>query len=194
MREIERSEILDLGAYEQVRDRFRDRVIALKKTRRVAVGEHMTFLFENRDTVLLQIQEMLRTERITREEGIAHEIETYNTMLPGEGELFATLMIEVEDKVERAKLLDALADLRSHVVLDLAGQRVAGEFEMVPGEEEGRLPAVNYVRFRVGPGAAAVLEDEAQAAALVVDHPAYRVRTELSATTRAELARDLAEG
>src|SRR5689334_6801955 len=105
MRPIERSEILGLGPYEQIRDRFRARVIDEKKARRVALGEHLTVVFENRDTVLLQIQEMLRTERITTESAIAHEIETYNELVPAEGELSVTLFVEIPDKETRDRLL-----------------------------------------------------------------------------------------
>jgi len=193
MKKIERSEILDLGAYEDVRERFRRRIIDMKKHRRVAVGDHMTFIFENRDTMLFQIQEMLRVERITSEKGIAHEIETYNSMVPGDGELFATLMIEYADRDERHKMLNELAGLRNHVWLIAGDRRVQGDIELLPGEEEDRLPAVNYVRFEVGAGAAEVLRDAAQRAALQVDHPAYEASTDLPAETRRSLADDLDE-
>ncbi|MGH7294287.1 MAG: DUF3501 family protein, partial [Polyangiaceae bacterium] len=93
MKPIERGEILGLAEYERVREQFRARVIALKKHRRVAVGPKATAVFENRDTVLLQIQEMLRTERITREEAVQHEIDTYNELVPRAGEVSCTLMI-----------------------------------------------------------------------------------------------------
>lgn len=191
MKKVDRSELLDLGAYEQIRPRFLERIIRSKKSRRVAVGDHMTFVFENRDTVLFQIQEMLRAERITSERGIAHELETYNSMVPGDGELFATLLIEYDDKEERARALDAMADLKKHVFVELDGRDVPAEFEALPGEEEGRLPAVNYVRFRVGPDARAIVADRDKSVALVVRHPAYQARADLSPATRAELAADL---
>lgn len=191
MKKVDRSELLDLGAYEQIRPRFLERIIRSKKSRRVAVGDHMTFVFENRDTVLFQIQEMLRAERITSERGIAHELETYNSMVPGDGELFATLLIEYDDKEERARALDAMADLKKHVFVELDGRDVPAEFEALPGEEEGRLPAVNYVRFRVGPDARAIVGDRDKSVALVVRHPAYQARADLSPATRAELAADL---
>lgn len=88
MKPIERGEVLGIAEYEKIREHFRERVIGEKKLRRVQLGPKATALFENRDTVLLQIQEMLRTERITREAAILHEIETYNQLLPGNDELF----------------------------------------------------------------------------------------------------------
>lgn len=192
MKKIERSEILDLGAYETIRDRFRQRIIEMKKHRRIAVGDHMTFIFENRDTVLFQIQEMLRVERITSEKGIAHEIETYNSMVPGKGELFATLMVEYEDREERHRMLGELAGLRNHLRVRVGDKPVAGDIELLPGEEEDRLPAVNYVRFEVGDVAAA-LRDETQRAAVEVDHPSYQATAELPMATRKALADDLDE-
>src|SRR5262245_2072838 len=98
MKPIERGEVLGLAEYESIRDRFRARVIEEKKARRVALGPNATCVFENRDTALMQIQEMLRTERITREAAILHEIETYNQLVPGDHELSATVLIEIDDK------------------------------------------------------------------------------------------------
>ena len=147
MRKVQRSEILDLGAYEQLRDRFLKRIIADKRHRRVSVGDHMTFIFENRDT----------------------------------------------DKDERARMLAALHDLKQHVFLVLGDRRVPGAFELLPGEEDTRLPAVNYVRFTPGAEAAHALRDGSTRAALGVDHPAYNEATELDADIRAQLAADLEE-
>jgi hypothetical protein len=193
MRKVERAEILDLPTYEGIRDRFRGRIIALKKRRRVAAGPHMTLVFENRDTMLFQIQEMLRTERITREPGIAHEIETYNDLVPDQDELSATLFIEYDDKEERAAMLRKLADLRGHVHLQLGDVRCTARFSRVDGEEEGRLPAVNYLRFPVPASAARALVQPMSVRQVVVDHPAYGATAELAPATCRELATDLAE-
>src|ERR1700690_404179 len=107
MRPIERGEILGLAEYEQLREPFRTRVIAQKKRRRVQVGPKASAVFENRDTVLLQIQEMLRTERITRPGAVQHEIDTYNENVPGDDELSCTVMIEIPDTDERERFLQA---------------------------------------------------------------------------------------
>ena len=82
MRKVERGELLGLAEYEQIRPQFRSRIIAEKTERRLVAGE-VSVTFENHDTVLFQIQEMLRTERITKEAAIDHEIETYNELVPG---------------------------------------------------------------------------------------------------------------
>lgn len=190
MKRVERSEILDLGAYEQVRPRYLDRIITMKKNRRVAVGEHMTFIFENHDTVLFQIQEMVRTERMTRDAAIQDEIDTYNELVPGEGELFATLMIEYEPEGRRESL-DRLRGLGDHVVMHVGNREAKAVFEPLPGEEPGRVPSISYLRFVVGADAAKALRDASQTAALEVTHPSYQARTDLPAAVRTELASDL---
>ena len=164
MNAVDRSELLVLGEYEKIRTRFRGRIIALKKRRRVGVGNHLTFVFENHDTVLLQIQEMLRTERITAEKGIAHELSTYNELVPGDGELSATLMIEYDDSAERSAALDAFADLSDHMALEVDGELYPARFRPLPGEEEGRLPAVNYLSFEPGRSASSAISERPPAA------------------------------
>ena len=96
MKPIERSELLGLAEYEKVREHFRGRIIAEKRARRVALGPNASCVFENRDTALMQIQEMLRTERITRPAAIDHEVETYNQLVPGDHELSATVLVEID--------------------------------------------------------------------------------------------------
>jgi hypothetical protein len=148
----------------------------------------MTFVFENHDTVLLQIQEMLRTERISAEKAVLHELETYNELVPGEGELSATLLIEYEEQDERRAALDAFADLEGHVFLDVNGESYPARFRPLPGEEPGRLPAVNYVSFSVGRSVAAALR---KGGTLAVRHPHYDHSVTLAAGAAAELADDL---
>src|SRR5215212_2686297 len=98
MKKVELAEILNIAEYEKVRQDFRKRIIELKKKRRVAVGPNVTFVFENHDTVLSQIQEMVRAERLVHDEAIQHEIDTYNQLLPEADELAATMFIELPDQ------------------------------------------------------------------------------------------------
>ena len=191
MKKVERQELLDLGAYEQVRPHFRGRVIEHKRHRRVSVGEHMTFVFENHDTVLLQIQEMLRTERITDERAIAHELETYNELVPTPGNLSATQLIEYDDSDERARMLERFASLRTAVQLRIGDDVFVARFATHFGEEMERLPAVNYLSFEVGTQHAARLLDPSVAVRVEITHPDYPMSVELDRATRAELAADL---
>lgn len=191
MKKVERSELLNLGEYEQIRERFRQRVIALKKRRRIALGRHMSLVFENHDTVLLQVQEMLRTERISDERAIAHELETYNELIADEGCVSGTLFIEYDDPEPRRVMLERLATLRQALHLSVGDRKVTARFATHFGEEMHRIPAVNYVVFEPGKQAAAALRDPAVPAALEVAHPDYEVRVELPPELRDELADDL---
>lgn len=192
MKKVDRSELLDLGAYEQIRERFRARIIEDKKHRRLAVGPHMTLIWENRDTVLFQIQEMLRTERITQATAIQHELDTYNELVPAEGQLSATLMIEYDDAAERRVALDRLATVRNEMTIAIGPRSVTAAFRDQPGEEPDRLPAVNYVTFDVGDVADA-LEKEHERAMVRVANAYYQAEAVLSTNMRRALAADLRE-
>ena len=191
MRKVERSELLDLGAYEQIRERFRNRVIAAKQIRRLQLGPHMSLVFENHDTVLLQIQEMLRTERITDERAIKHELDTYNELLPPAGRLSATLFIEYDDPAQRSEMLRRFASLREQVIMRVGDVHSRASFSVHFGEELDRLPAVNYLTFELDADAPARLLDPGTTATLMVDHPDYAVSIALGSALRAELAHDL---
>jgi hypothetical protein len=194
MKPVQRNEVLGLADYESIRDRFRSRVIEEKKVRRVSVGDKVSAVFENHDTVLLQIQEMLRTERISREAAVQHEIDTYNAHVPGKDELFATVMIEIGDKDEREAFLASARGFERHVALLVDGEKTPARWEKTR-ELEDRASAVNYLRFSLSPKGAAHVRTEKKSARLeiVIDHPAYAARATLSPTTVASLAEDLVE-
>jgi len=190
MRPVERNEVLKIGDYEAIRPQFRARMIGEKKLRRVALGPHATCLFENHDTVLLQIQEMMRTERISREAAILHEIETYNELVPGDRELSITLMFEIEDPAARAKFLADAAGIheRMKVVVDGEPARARADERRV---EPGRASSVLYLKFPLSAAAALALRSGSARVEIAVDHPAYTARTELSPALVKSLAEDL---
>jgi len=193
MTPIAAGEILNLYDYERVRDARRRDVIALKAERRVAVGRYLSFVFENRQTVWFQIQEMVRAERLVDEAKIAEEIAVYNTLLPRPGELAATMFIEIGEPERIKPVLDALLgiDTRDYVRLQIGPDVVTGSFEAGHSDEElGKLSAVHFVRFALPPAARRRFAEAD--VALVVEHPNERGRTLLSETTRRRLAEDLA--
>ncbi|HEY3668125.1 MAG TPA: DUF3501 family protein, partial [Polyangiaceae bacterium] len=170
---------------------FRRRIMALKQARRVALGPNMTALFENHDTALYQIQEMLRTERITAAKAIAHELETYNELVPGAHELSATLFIEYPEREQRERMLVALAGIESAFFLRAAGVRSP----VVPdtrGTEPERTMAVQYVKFPLTASAEAGLRAGTIELSLGVEHDAYRAEVVLSRDVLQSLADDLA--
>lgn len=190
MRPVRREELLDLVAYEKQREPYLAKTIEYKRTRRVPVGGRLTFIFENRETVRFQIQEMLRAERTVKEEKIEDELAVYNELIPGENELSATLMIEITDVREIRPELDRLIGIDEHVFLDVGDRSVQATFDPKQFEEE-RISAVQYVRFPLGPELACRFCDPKVAARLRVEHPSYREATPLDGAVRASLATDL---
>jgi len=186
---VARTDLLDLGAYEEVRERFRARIIALKKARYVALGPAMTVLFENRDTALFQVQEMLRTERITNEKAIQHELQTYNELVPGDHELSATIFIEYPDKDERDRMLSALAGVEDDFYLQVGDERLAVSPDE-RGTEPDRTMAVQYVKFPLTPAAEAALKGGRAPVRLGVAHSSYRAEVVLPPETVASLRDD----
>jgi hypothetical protein len=166
--------------------------MAATQARRVGVGPNLTLLFENRLTVRWQVQEMCRVEGITKPDAIAHELATYNALLPRANELSATLLVEYPDPAERAVKLAALVGLHEHVWIDVAGERSRATFD---GEQFNaqRISSVQFVRFPLTTRQADALADLRQAASFVIDHPAYVVTTPIPLATRAALIEDLRE-
>jgi hypothetical protein len=193
MQKILRADVKDLVQYEKVRDEMRRRLIALKRARRVAVGDRLTFLFENRDTVLFQIQEMIRTERMVDEEKILEEIEINNELIPGERELSATMFIEVDEPGRIREVLDRLQgiDRGEHVYFQIGERfRVTGVFESGRSKED-KISAVHYVKFPFSEAARDAFLGVRVPVELVVDHPRYTERTTIEGETRQRLIEDL---
>lgn len=182
MRKVAREDLLDYQSYGDVRERLRAEAMAAKDRRRVHLGQHLTFLFENRDTIRYQIQEMMRLERMAREADIQHELATYNELIGDDGELGCTLLVEVDDKAVRDRVLVEWLDLPRYLYAELPnGERVRASWD--PAQVgETRLSSVQYLKFAVG---------EQVPTVIAVDHPALRESTRLSDDQRAALAEDL---
>jgi hypothetical protein len=182
MRPVQRREVLPLEVYDISRDQIRPAIIEAKRVRRVHAGP-LTLLFENTATIRYQIQEMVRAERMKRESDITRELETYNELLGGPGELGATLLIELVDPGERDEKLRAWLDLPSHLYLRLEdGTKVRARFDARQVGDD-RLSSVQYLKFDVG-GRVPV--------AAGADLPALMVEGPLDAEQRAALRQDLA--
>lgn len=183
MRQVRREEILDLPLYERSRDEIRTAVLEAKRQRRVHVGGFLTFLFENTATIRYQVQEMLRAERITGESEVTHELETYNDLLGGKGELGVSLLIEIPDPAERDRKLREWLELPKHLYVKLEdGTKVRARFDPRQVGTD-RLSSVQYLKFDVG-GKAPV--------AVGTDLPALPAETVLDPGQRKALTDDLA--
>lgn len=174
---------MPLDAYEASREEIRKGILEAKRARRVTAGGVLTFLFENAATMRYQVQEMLRAERITGEPEIAHELETYNGLLGGPGELGVSLLIELAEPAERDRKLREWLDLPRHLYVRLeGGEKVRPRYDAGQVGED-RLSSVQYLKFDVR-GRAPV--------AVGSDLPQLTVEVELTPEQRQALARDLA--
>lgn len=182
MKPVERNEILDYVTYEENREQIRSEALEAKKTRRIHLGDYLTFLFENQVTVRYQVLEMVRTERLVKESDIAHELKTYNELLGDDGGLGCTLLIEITDEVKRPELLIKWHSLPKHLYLVLEdGSKTYASFdERQIGET--RLSSVQFLKF----------DCKGQTPVKIgSDHPELSEETELSSETQKSLKDDL---
>jgi len=189
-------DISDLRAYERERDDFRARVIALKKRRRVHVGPIATLVFENRDTVRYQIQEMARVERLMSDEAIETELRVYNPLIPEPGHLVATLFVELTTESELRDWLPRLVGIERSVVVRLGEGDGVDDVRCLPDPDHEKqltreeiTSTVHYVTFSLTP--AQIERFAAGPVSLVLDHPEYGHSTPLGPETVAELLADL---
>ncbi|HSL58797.1 MAG TPA: DUF3501 family protein [Acidimicrobiales bacterium] len=195
-RKLTLADIVDLRAYEREREEFRAHIISLKKRRRVSIGPVLTLLFENRDTIRFQIQEMARVEKLITDEAIEGELRAYNPLIPEPGQVSATLFLELTDEMAMREWLPKLVGIERSVVLRAGSGADVAEVRCIPEEgHEAQLTraettaSVHYVRWELTPS-----EVEAVAAgpvSLVVDHDHYPFEVALADDTVAELLTDL---
>ncbi len=182
MHKVTRAEIRSRQDYESARDEFRRKVFAQKQDRRIHLGPCLTFLFENHDTILYQVQEMIRTEGIDGEPAIQHEIDTYNELLGDRGELGCTLLIEISDEAERAPLLARWTNLQETLYLTTqGGERSPAQFDPRQVGTD-RISSVQYLKFAVGDR---VLQG------IGCSHPDFELEVELEPRQVAALSMDL---
>jgi hypothetical protein len=189
---IKRESLLSLEAYAKERNAWRSRVMEHKKRRTVHLGEHLTLLFEDELTIRYQVQEMLRIERIFEEEGIRHELEAYNPLVPDGSNWKATMLIEYPDPEERKGALARLKGIEERVWVQVGGHERVGAIadEDLDRENEEKTSSVHFLRFELtGPMRQALRQGAT--VTVGVDHPAYAATTQLGPEVRAALAADL---
>jgi len=191
-RKLTLDDIAEPRAYERERDSFRAHVIELKRRRRVHAGTILTLLFENRDTIRFQVQEMARAERILTDQGIQEELDVYNPMIPERGQLCATMFIELTSDEQMREWLPKLVGIEQAVQFRLPGGEVV-PCAVDPQHasqltREHTTAAVHYVTFAFTPEQAAAF---GEGTVLEVVHPAYAESVSLAPATVAELSADL---
>ena len=194
MNKVTRDSLLTLEAYARARTEMRAKVLEHKKNRKVALGAHITLLFEDEQTVRYQIQEMLRIERIFEDEGIEHELEAYNPLIPDGTNLKATMLIEYEDVEQRRRELARLIGIEDRVWVRVEGydKVYAIADEDLERSTDEKTSAVHFLRFELEPAMIAALKEGA-ALGVGVDHENYPAQAEpLPDAVRDSLAADLA--
>lgn len=192
MKKIQFEDVHPLSEYEKIRNDFRREVIEQKKLRRLQVGPYVSLVFENRDTVLFQIQEMVRTEHLQGQAKIQEEIGAFNDLIPGRRELSATLFIEITEAAKAKEVLDRLIGIdRPNVVYFQIGgkKRVHAVFEAGRSAAD-KISAVHYLRFKWDFTLIETFRMEKENE-LVIDHPRYKERTIIPEETKKTLLDDL---
>ena len=191
VRPITRRDIKGPALYGPIRDDYRKRVIELKRSRRVLIGDVVELVFDNRFTHTLQIEETCRLENLTRDDQIQAEIDLANELMPTEDSLAATLFIPLpQDEHIQARLRE-LVGLDEHVILHIGPHAIRAAFE--PGRStDEKISAVQYARFPLSNEARAALLTAGTKLAIEIDHPNYRHRVDCSEELRASLAGDYA--
>ena len=194
MPKIQRDSLMTLEAYARARKDFRAKVIAHKRDRKVALGDHITLIFEDELTIRYQVQEMLRVERIFEEDGIQGELDAYNPLIPDGRNLKATMMIEYPDVEERKRALARLKGVEDHVWVQVEGcpKVYAIADEDLDRETDEKTSSVHFLRFELTEEMAKALK-YGVGLAVGVDHPQYRAEIPaLPLNVRNSLAGDLA--
>jgi hypothetical protein len=192
MKKIAVEDLISNEDYERQREAFRAHIIALKQRRRISVGPLITLVFENRETLRFQIQEMIRVERILDPAKVQEELDVYNALLPSQGELSATLLIEITDESKVKEWLDRFMGLdRGETVAIVAGgEQAFGEFEGGHSHET-KISAVHFVRFRPTDAMTAACVDLRQPVTITVNHGGYHEQASVPGTMREEWLADL---
>jgi len=185
-------DLLPVAAYEQQREPFRSQIIALKQRRRISVGPLITLVFENRETLRFQTQEMIRVEQILDPHKVQEELDVYNALMPGAGELSATLMIEITEQDRMKEWLDMFMGLDhgKKIAICAGTEQVFGEFEGGHSHET-KISAVHFVRFRPTASMTASFADLHVPVTLTVHHHEYHADTPVPGSMREEWLKDL---
>jgi hypothetical protein len=192
MKQLIQTDLLSIADYERQREPFRSQIIALKQRRRISVGPLVTLIFENRETLRFQTQEMIRVEYILEPRKIQDELDVYNALMPESGELSATLLIEITEQERMKEWLDVFMGLDhgETVAIRAGSQQIFGLFEGGHSHET-KISAVHFVRFRPSVSMTAAFADLRQSVMLTVHHHEYHAEAPVPGSMREEWLSDL---
>ena len=190
--QITRDDLMSLELYAEKRGDFRRQVLDHKKYRQVPLGPNATLYFEDRLTLLYQIQEMLRIEKVFEADGIKEELDAYNPLIPNGRNFKATFMIEYADPQQRAAQLEKMVGIEDLVWLQIGAQDKVWSIadEDLERSTESKTSAVHFLRFELSDDMAQALKNGAEWR-MGVQHPVYTYELTIEADTRASLLKDL---
>lgn len=189
--EITRADILPIDAYARERKALRADIVTMKRNRRVSVGPVATFYFENYRTMWHQVHEMLLIEK-GGEEQIKDELRAYNPLIPQGHDLVATVMLEIEDEVRRARTLSRLGGIEKHMFISVGTTRIAAraEGDVERTKADGKTSAVHFMHFDFTPALIAQFRDPAVQLVVGIDHSEYSHMAVMPSAVREALAQD----
>lgn len=190
MKKIDLKDIVDIAEYERKRNIYRPEIMLVKEKRRIYVGPKVTYLFETFDTMLYQVQEMMRAERIVDEEGIMGEINAYNELIPEKNQLSASLLIEITNVEERKEFLSKIVDLPKHTFLMIDGAKILAEFDPRQGSDD-KLSSVQYIKYNLNEEQVSKFKSDNSEIHLGFDHQHYNHHHILTAEQKKTLFEDM---
>lgn len=191
-KKITEADILPMESYGSQRKEKRAKMVALKKNRRMSVGPNATLYFENFDTMLYQVHEMLWTEKGGAEQ-LKDELEAYNPLVPSGSELVATFMLEYEDPERRSRMLATLGGIEETIALEIGGHFILAswEHEVERTTEEGKTSSIHFLHFALTLEAKQALKQPGARAVIAIGHPNYAHMAVMPEAVRDEIAKDL---
>ena len=190
-KKIQKEDIMPLDIYTKQRKALRKNIVEFKKNRRVSLGPYATFYFENYETMLAQVQEMLYIEK-GGDEQLNDELIAYNPLIPNGQELIATLMFEIDNPVSRATFLSKVGGIEEKVFMKIDGEVV----KSVPEEDvdrtsaEGKASSVQFIHFKFNNKQIEKFQSNSLQIELGIDHEEYSHTTKLTDLTQKSLSED----
>ena len=190
-RKIESSDLLEYSTYAKERRSIRKEVVQMKKNRRVELGPHSTFYFENFFTMKAQIQEMLYIEK-GGDEQLKDELEAYNPLVPQGSELVATYMFEIDNPNTRKKVLSSLGNVENKLFISINGTKLYAipEEDIDRTDNSGKTSSVHFIHFKFSDKQIEEFKNSSSRIEIGTDHDNYLHSTVLSKEVKEALAKD----
>ena len=190
-RVVEKSDLIDLKTYENNRKQLKKNLVKFKKDRRIALGPYATFYFENFDTMLAQVQEMLFIEK-GGDEQLKDELNAYNSLIPKGQELVATLMFEIDNPIIRGDFLSKVGGIEEKVYIKINDDKIKAdpEKDVDRTSAEGKASSVQFLHFKFSEEQLKKFKDNKNSVILGIDHNLYSHTTKISNESKNSLMQD----